>query len=68
MTEASKVQNILSQQNIEIIALKKRNAELETALRNIIDGWDWWLDDQYDRESPHDEIEDARVVLAVGEQ
>jgi hypothetical protein len=37
MNEASRVQNLLSEQNAEIDRLKERNAMLSAALREIID-------------------------------
>jgi hypothetical protein len=40
-----------------------RIAELEAALQDVIDGWDWWREDVADRPSPHAEIEDARALL-----
>jgi hypothetical protein len=42
-----------------------RIAELEAALQDVIDGWDWWRVDPGDRESPHDEIEAGRAILAT---
>lgn len=40
MTEASRVQKLLSEQNAEIDRLRSRIETLETALRDLSDGWE----------------------------
>lgn len=42
-----------------------RIEELETALQDVIDSWDWWQVDTYDRcqSVPSDAIRDARKKL-----
>lgn len=48
-------------------ALLARIEELEGALKDVVDGWDWWRVDTYDRCStvPGDAIETARKILKV---
>lgn len=38
---------------------------LRAALRSIVQGWDWWADDPYNRcqSVPGDAIEEARALL-----
>jgi hypothetical protein len=48
-------------------AMAKRVKQLEAALRGVVEAWDWWQVDTYDRCSsvPGDAISDARAALAA---
>jgi hypothetical protein len=47
--------------------MAKRVKQLEAALRGVVEAWDWWQVDTYDRCSsvPGDAISDARAALAA---
>jgi hypothetical protein len=44
---------------------KSRIEQLEAKLRDVIDAWDWWQVDTYDRcgSVPEDAIRNARAAL-----
>jgi hypothetical protein len=48
---------------------KSRIEQLEAALRDVIDAWDWWQVDTYDRcgSVPEDAIRNARAALGKEE-
>lgn len=50
----------------EIERLQSELQEARTLMRDIVDGWDWWRQDEYDRcqSVPGDAIDAARAVLA----
>lgn len=54
-------------QEKDIDRMQDRIVELEAALRDIIEAWDWWLVDQYDRcqSVPGDAIDKARAALGA---
>lgn len=41
---------------------------LREAAQAVIDAWDWWRVDEYDRECPSDEIADLRTALSSAAQ
>ena len=48
---------------------KSRIEQLEAKLRDVIDAWDWWQVDTYDRcgSVPEDAIRNARAALGKEE-
>ena len=65
---ADKIERLLehiAQQQLDIVTLGQEVGRLRDMLSDVVDAWDWWQVDTYDRSQsvPGDAIEVARAAL-----
>ena len=65
-TDLEKAWGYSSKQAVDIVTLGQEVGRLREALRDIVEAWDWWQVDTYDRcqSVPSDAINEARAALA----
>lgn len=68
-TDLEKAWGYSSKQAVDIVTLGQEVGRLREALRDIVEAWDWWQVDTYDRcqSVPSDAINEARAALAEKE-
>ena len=69
-TDLVKAWGYSSKQAVDIVTLGQEVGRLREALRDIVEAWDWWQVDTYDRcqSVPSDAINEARAALAEKEE
>ena len=64
----SNLRGVCRKQEDTIARLTEENARLRAVLEGVVEAWDWWQVDTYDRcaSVPRDAIMEARAALAAG--
>jgi len=49
---------------------RERNEQIEAAAQDVIEAWDWWIQDEHDRclSVPNDAIERLRMLMQESEE